>query len=62
MLYKSYIASLYVRNIHKNIGKTAYITVAAILASMVLIPSAITLARPGYSIGSKSRKPINVWE
>ena len=31
-------------------------------ASMVLIPSAITLARPGYSIGSKSRKPINVWE
>jgi hypothetical protein len=30
---------------HKNIGKTTQITVAAILASMVLIPSAITLAQ-----------------
>src|SRR5262249_33251972 len=41
MLYKSYIALLYVRNMHKNIEKATYITVAAILASMVLVPSTI---------------------
>ena len=43
MLYKSYIASLYLRNMHKN-GIATYITVAAILALMVLVPSAIALA------------------
>ena len=41
MLYKSYIAVLYVRDMHKNIEKATYITVAAILASMVLVPSTI---------------------
>lgn len=36
---------MYIRNMDKNIGKATYITVAAILASMVLIPSAISLAQ-----------------
>lgn len=45
MLYKSYIAFLYVKNMRKNIEKATYITVAAILASMVLIPNAVTLVQ-----------------
>ena len=61
MLYKSYIALLYVRNMHKNIEKATYITVAAILASMVLIPSTIIWAQAqGTPLVSKADQSISV--
>ena len=59
-LYKSYIALLYVREMHKNIEKATYIIVAAILASMVLIPSTIILAQAqGTRLVSKADQSMS---